>query len=671
VGIGGISVGSSKYGGVFPYAQLADEDGNALAIARDYRVSYMDSTEQLGFGDWRYRPLDENRLADNQTRLAGMVWNAGGVYRIMNGLTAEVQAQWQQQTLKTENLRHAESYYVRNLVNRFSVLSSTGSFNYPFPKGGILELFESSLTAYHLRGQLNYDRRWVKHQVTALAGGEQRELVNKGYGRTSYGYDEETGTAVNNLNYSTTLPVHPAGSGSISAPPAGITETTNRFVSYYANASYTYDNRYTFYGAARKEGANLFGVRTNDRITPLWAVGVNWNAAHEAWYTMKWLPVLRLKASYGFNGNVYNASAYLTALYATSSLTGLRYATVTSPPNPSLQWEKVKNINAGIDFGLARNIVSGTIEVYKKNGLHLIQATPLAPSTGFSTYKGNAASTMTRGIDLSINGRVKLNKLLWSPTALLSYMKDEVVHYDPELAPKVLAGNTLTGTAEAAGLLAVKRKPLFGMYSYRWGGLDGATGDPMGYVDGAVSKDYLAIFDETSAEELIFHGSARPTWFGALRNDFSYRNFSLSFNITFRAGYFFRRRSTAISYPNVLTNGMHMDFDARWQKPGDEVTTQVPSIVYPANNNRNEFYRMSSVLVEDASHARLQDVRVSYDVAPQLLQKLAIKSLRLYTYFSNVGILWRANKAGIDPDATGQFAFPTPRAAAAGVQVTF
>jgi hypothetical protein len=100
-----------------------------------------------------------------------------------------------------------------------------------------------------------------------------------------------------------------------------------------------------------------------------------------------WLTNLKLRSSFGYNGNVYNASAYLTARYSSSSLTGAPYASVSSPPNPDLRWEKVQNINVSeLIFATRNAVLSGSIDWYRKKGMDLIESAPLAPSTGFLSF---------------------------------------------------------------------------------------------------------------------------------------------------------------------------------------------------------------------------------------------------------------------------------------------
>ncbi len=116
----------------------------------------------------------------------------------------------------------------------------------------------------------------------------------------------------------------------------------------------------------------------------------------------------------------------------------------------------------------------------------------------------------------------------------------------------------------------------------------------------------------------------------------------------------------------------HADYAQRWQKPGDEVNTDVPSFVYPypTNNLRDLFYNQSTVLVEKGDHIRLQYINLSYSLGKKILNRLSMKSFQVSLYINNVGILWRANDKDIDPDAA-LIDFPTPRSYAFAVRAGF
>ncbi|MGJ1241760.1 SusC/RagA family TonB-linked outer membrane protein [Sphingobacterium siyangense] len=656
-------LGNYKNNYLYPYAALIGDQGQHLAITKDYNFAYAESAIENGFMDWTYRPLDELMLKDFTVNRNDLVMKVMASYNILPSLKLEVQYQHEQQQFDYRDYNAPNSYYVRNLVNRFTQFdNSTGATSYPLPQGAILNLSKNNLYANNGRAQLYFDRDLGKGIINAILGYELRERRTDGINRLSYGYDEQFGTSVDNLNYNFAYPNNPGGSSYIPAPDGRVSGSMTRYLSQYFNAAYTYDNRYVVSLSGRRDGANIFGVKTNDRITPLWSAGLSWNISNEGFYKVEWLPLLKLRATYGFNGNVYYGSAYLSGDYSVSAITGNPKIRITTPPNPRLRWEQVGNSNVGIDFATKENRISGTLELYNKNGRDLIQPTSLAPQTGFTTYMANTAKTNAKGIDLNVTSINLKGPIVWSTTLLLSFYKDKLQKYD---APQTIG--TIRNYGSVTGLAG---RSMYGVYSYRWAGLDHDTGDPMGLLNGLPSKDYTAILNNFSPDSLTYHGSSRPTKFGSLRNDFHYKGFSLSCNIVFKLGYVFRRPSTATYYSKVVENQPHLDYSLRWQQPGDEIKTNVPSILYDQNENRSVFYNFSEVLVESGSHIRLQDIRLSYAFPSDKLKRSTFKSLQFYSYLSNLGILWKENKKGIDPDTFG-FNLPNPFSIAFGINANF
>ncbi|WP_170982991.1 SusC/RagA family TonB-linked outer membrane protein [Dyadobacter frigoris] len=645
-----------KYQDLYPYAQLADGNGNALAIVKDYREAYVNSTSGLGFLDWKYRPLDEIALADYTTKSSNLILKIAVSYEFSKHLSANVQYQNERQLLTVRNYRSEQTYYARDLINKFSLRDAAGAFTYPLPKGGILELSQAEYNTNNLRAQLNFDQTFgQKHTVTAIAGAEIRQLTTTAFNRLSYAYQDEFGIAVNNLNFSQYLPTNPAGTAMIPYPDGNVTGFTNRFISYYANGSYSFERRYTLTLSGRRDGANIFGAKTNERITPLWSAGAGWDISSEKFYHLGWLPYLKVRASYGTSGNVYQGSVYVKGNYLSSDLTGALYVNNITAPNPELKWETIKTVNLGVDFGIVKDRITGTAEYYIKKGEDLIQNQPLAPSAGFNFFYGNSAATKTNGIDLTLKSSNLTGVFKWSTTLLVSHLSDKITRFDGKLSATSLQGTN-------SGRVSVVGKPLYGVYSYRWGGLDPANGDPQGYLNGELSKNYAGIINNFSADSLVFHGSSVPTWFGALRNDFSFQRWSLSVNIVYKLGYYFRRPSTSVNYADIIAGYAHQDYDSRWQEPGDELSTHVPSMIYPSNAQRNTFYQYSQVLVDKADHIRLQDIRLAYSLTGKDKHSF-FDHAELYLYASNLGIIWKANKQGLDPDYASVLQRHTLRAA--------
>lgn len=667
------------YSSTIPYVKLADANGNYLAVPYDYRDSYLESAMAQGFLDWKYRPLQESILKDRVNKTNNILIRGAAQYLFTDFLSANVNYQYENEHGKMRDYKSVQTYEARSLINKYAQRAANGTFTYPFPMGGILDLTDQSISSNNFRTQLNYSQQLHKqHNISAIAGAEIRQVVTGGYLRKSFGYNEDLGTSVSNLNYNVAYPNNPSylGSQTISAPNGNVTGTTNRFVSYFANGSYTFLDKYIFSLSGRKDGANIFGVKTNDKITPLWSAGLAYEISKESFYHFSLLPYLKIRGTYGYNGNVYNGSAYLTASYSTSSLTGAQTATITSPPNPELRWEKIRNKNLGIDFASQQNRISGTVEIYEKLGVDLIEDALLAPTTGFTTFKGNAASVKTKGIDLTLNSINIDGDFKWYITLLYNYNKDKVISYDTKYTTSYLVSNAANVADPArSGLYIMQGNSLFGVYSYKTAGLDPANGDPQGYLNGVVSKDYSAIISNNKTDDIVYHGSSRPMHFGAIRNSFSYNGFTLSANVVYKLGYYVRKKSINLNYTQVLASN-NSDYSHRWQKSGDEANTTVPSLTYIINTNRNTFYQNSDALVTKGDHIRLQDVGLSYDLNKRLISKLPFSSFQIYSYINNVGILWRKNRDKIDPDISdyslaGYNVYPNTTTYSVGIRANF
>jgi hypothetical protein len=246
---------------------------------------------------------------------------------------------------------------------------------------------------------------------------------------------------------------------------------------------------------------------------------------------------------------------------------------------------------------------------------------------------------------------------------LLSISKDKITSYDVQNSTTsdfVLGKNPIAG------------KPVSALYTYKWGGLDTA-GNPQGYINGKKSIDYDVLENSSDSGNIVYSGPQTPTLFGGLTNTFSYKHISLYFNIIYRMGYYFIKPS--VNYYNIFytSTAGSKDFEKRWQKPGDENTTTVPSMTFPANQQRDQFYQYSSIQADKGDFIRLQDIQLSYDLNRAAIDNLPFENVRLYVYASNIGNLWKANKDGIDPynAASGTIGIPLSRTYSVGMKIDF
>jgi TonB-linked SusC/RagA family outer membrane protein len=648
---------------LYPYAQLADVNGNPLAIAKDYRLSFMDTTGAGKLQNWQYRPLQEVQQADNHTKAQDILLNLGIKYYFSKHLSAEAKYQYEKAVSANNQYYSPDSYYTRNLVNGFTQINGTSVVT-PIPLGGILDLTNNNLEAHDIRAQVNYNNTWnTKNQISAIAGTEVRQDNTIYNSNRTYGYNPNLLTYTN-VDEVTTFPYYQGLSSDGTIPnPAQFGNLLNRYVSLYANGSYTYDSRFMLSISARKDESNLFGVNSNQKGVPLWSAGLAWNLSNEKFYHFAAIPYLKLRLTYGYSGNVDNSrSAFTTIGYVnTNNYTHIPYANVINPPNPELRWEKVGMINFGIDFGSAGDRITGSFDYYMKKSKDLISPAQIDFTTGFSYLFINSGKTKGNGIDLQLNSRNLTGALAWNTTLLVSYNRNKVEDYYNNLS--TASAYVSTGLT----LNPVIGRDVYALYSYKWAGLNPKTGDPQGYVGGAVSKDYASIINN-SLNDLVYNGSAIPVYYGAFRNTFTWRGVSLSANITYRFGYFFRK--TSINYTNLYSGWVgNSDYSLRWQEPGDEKTTNVPSMIYPNDPNRDEFYTYSDATIGKADNIRLRDIRIGYQLEKANQQWLPFKSLQFYAYASNLGIIWRANKWHIDPDYGS--GIPTPRTISLGLKADF
>ncbi|KKX51802.1 hypothetical protein L950_0203195 [Sphingobacterium sp. IITKGP-BTPF85] len=188
---------------------------------------------------------------------------------------------------------------------------------------------------------------------------------------------------------------------------------------------------------------------------------------------------------------------------------------------------------------------------------------------------------------------------------------------------------------------------LYSLLSFKWAGLDPETGAPRGYVNGEISKYYIALYGNATVWEMDNNGSEVPIYFGSLRNTFRYKRLEISFNIAYQLGHKFRRQSFE-NYRFINSGVGHADFTKRWQKPGDELLTDVPALSYPANMFATNFYAFSSALVAPADQIKLRDLQFSYSFSN--IKRFGIQNLNVYGYAQNITTIWRANKYNVDPE---------------------
>jgi len=634
--------------GLYPYARLADDDGSPLPYEKLYRLSYLDTVGGGRLLNWHYYPLTNNRFETFNQKTRNTLLNVGLDYKLAKSFSVNVLYQLEREESESISNYSANSFFARDLVNTFSQINyASGNVINKIPPGGIYDVANESLIGSNFRTGINYAKQWQKSELTFITGSEIRQrLLNTGKFRT-YGYIEDplsSGT-VDNINLYPSL----VNGTNMQIPSLGspYSKSNLRFVSFFGNASYTLNKKYTVSASARRDASNQFGLSTNNKWTPLWSIGGKYDISKEKYFRLKSIQSLQLRLSYGYSGNVNPNKLAVTTTSASSMspYTQLPTYAFLSFADPELRWEKVGTINGGIDITLKGNRVKASLDYYIKKSIDLFGVIPIDYTSGIgTTVEKNVASMTTKGFDLELNSLVIDKSIKWILDLNFSTNKDRVDrYYISSQRGSLFVGkqNNITG---------IEGKPVYAMFSYKWAGLDPATGDPQGYFAGNISKDYSRLTGaSTLITDLNYHGYVLPTIFGSLGNTITWKELSITARLMYKFGHYFRR--PGIEYTALTASQFqHKEIAQRWQKQGDEKFTNVPSMPYPNSSNRDAFYLNSQVMIEKADHIRLQFISVNYALNKSWMKKMAIKRMDFYSNINNIGIIWSSTKSGIDPE---------------------
>lgn len=657
-------------GTVQPYVTFMEESGQPAAIPYKHRQTYISQAESSGLLNWEYRPLTEQSLLDKTSTSEEIRINTAAKYSIFPFL--DLEARFQYRTAGGDDRQHnvSSGYYVRDLVNSYTQPDGTRII----PDGGILTGSKSLRNNHYGRVQLNYYKTTARHNIEALSGVEIRQDQSQsGPSYHLYNYDDKNLTNSSMLNYATIYPMRPLSSSRIPNTSGYMEYLTDRYISYYLNGSYTFDNTYTLSVSSRWDASNIFGVATNQKGVPLWSVGFMWNLKEALFPLLDEINVLKFRNTYGINGNINKQVSSLPKIsLGSGAIVNAPSAQLLSTGNPSLRWEKVKTFNSALDFALFNNRLSGSAEFYQKKGEDLIGYDFLDPTTGiflppsgFYTMDNriNYANIRTRGIDLELRALMARGRIRWTVGVLSSWSKNEVTKYNAGESPSILSFLPASSSGRAAAREGYSLDVIYGL---PWVGLNPVSGKMLVVTGEQTNENYAAYWGSLKYTDLKNMGVTVPLYFGSLMNTLEWKQFKLSINVMYKAGHKFRRKS--IHYTNLITFGEgHKDYALRWQKPGDEVHTNVPALALVSDYSRDNIYMYNESLIEDASSIRLKDVQLSYRFS---VPKLQLRNVSAFMYLNNPGILWRANKSGLDPDFA-ESPYPAVKTGTLGLSIDF
>ena len=590
-----------------------------------------------------------------------------------------------------EGLRYRSSYGVD--------LAFWGSDGYEFPH--FLATQGKHLTRSHVYSNMHRGFTWQventltfnktfddKHNLNILLGQSAeeytlRQLYGDDYDLLEYNPDKAV------IDYA----IADRADERVAGGTGGFSSQT--LASYFGRIDYNYDERYIMQATVRRDGASSFGPNNKWAVFP--SVSVGWNIMNEAFMEERanWLSYLKLRASWGMNGNHRIALFGYTSLmngnqnyyFGSGDHSTMQYG--SSPArisNPDLKWEESTQINFGIDAGFFKNAVMLGVDYFEKETNGMLMAQPIPNYVGKGAPLANAGDMKNSGLELSLSYKGNLGDLNYNVSANATYLENVLINMGNE------SGEAIYESAGASGVGDfVKGKngevfPYF--YGFRTNGIiqnqaeadqynatygEKAQPGDVRFVDiaGAVDANGNEIPDGliTDADRTKI-GKGMPDWTYGFTLGADWKGFDV--NIFFQGSYGndifdFSQRGDV---PAMNRPGWILD---RWI--GEGTSNHIPRVT---NQNVNRNWRSSDLYIKDGSYLRLKNIQLGYTLPESLIDREIVKRFRVFVSAEN--LLTFTKYDGFDPEiASGGYTtigidrgiYPQARTVSVGANITF
>ena len=533
-------------------------------------------------------------------------------------------------------------------------------------------------TNWQLENVLTWDKTFDKHTINVVLGQSAKKSTGWYLGGSRNNLVDPTG-AKPYIDYSTGLAVD--GDMNVWGGP----NETATLASLFARASYNYDERYMVQATVRRDGSSRFGSNNHYATFPSFSVG--WNVMNEKFMesTRDWLSNLKLRASWGKNGNE-NIGNFRYAVYTESGhnvLFGrneneIRGVKAGGLANPDLKWEESEQTDLGVDFGFFNNALTFSADYYVKKTNGMLMEIPIPNYVGESKPIGNTGDMENKGIEFELGYKWNISDAHFAIKANATYTK-----------------NTLKNLGNESGFLDYD-----GVQGFTGGSLArGSNGMPFpyfyGYKTNGVFQNYNEVNSYVNADGGLIQPSARPgdTRFvdingdGQITSDDRTKigkgtpdwNFGLNFNADWKGFDFnmffqgvagadildatYRTDVTAGNYPTYMLN--------RWT--GEGTSNKYP--ILRAGDNTN--WQVSDLYIVDGSYLRLKNISLGYTLPRNLTRQISIERLRFFVMAENL-VTW-TKYWGFDPEISSggkslgidKGVYPQARIWTVGLNLTF
>ena len=518
---------------------------------------------------------------------------------------------------------------MQNSGTVFLPADATEFYNTPdtlFSTRGYFRQTKGTTSSYQGDLYLNYSKSFGKHTVYAT-GGYHAQQDRSYYNTVSVqGFPNDN---MNDLLFGLQYPVNEKPTGA---------ENIVRQLSYYANLSYVFDQRYLFDVSFRNDGSSLFGSAR--QYAPFWSVGAGWNLHKERFLHLpQVINRFKLRASFGSTGsqNFPPFAASQTYQYMTTK----RYldnigASLITLGNTDLKWQQTNKINAGTDIELFNGRIQTTLNYYVETTNGLFTTISSVPSSGFPSYYANLGKVQNKGLELYLTAFLIKNEkkgLIWSINTNLIHNRNKLIQISDGLKAqndKAVNEQTKGTSPVTAPVLQYKEgQSVSTIYAVRSMGIDPSTGNEI-----LLTRDGKQTYLWDPADQVPV-GDNQPKVNGNIGSNLMYKGFSV--NVVMRTelgGQMFNR--TLVDRVENAEPRLNVDervLTDRWKKPGD--IAQYKGLANIAGETRKDITKASSRFIQKNNNLYCDAITIGYLFPRKLVQNWKMSRLQTYFYINN------------------------------------
>ena len=539
--------------------------------------------------------------------------------------------------------------------------------------GGILNKTEASLKSFLARVAFDFDKRINNHDLKAFVFTELRSAERTVNPFQGYGIQYDRGNQI----YTNPLIFNKLINEGNSY--FNLQNRYDRGITFSFNGTYGYAGKYVFNMVLNCEGSNTSGKGARALWLPTWNVGAKWNIDQEEFMKdYKTISRLALRASYGLTAKMNEEAISANSIYKSGIVNRYNFdnrenkLNIIHLENRDLTWEKMYELNIGLELGLFDNRISTTLDVYQRNTFDLIDLVRTS-GVGGQYYKyANFGDMRTQGVELGLHTKnIVTDNFSWSTSLTLSAMNQKIT--------RLLNTPNAFDMVVGRGRGNIVGYPKGSLFSFNYQGLNnnglptfdfGLYPSNKGEYSNIAGADFLDT--QYTKTYLLYHGPIEPQVIGGLSNTFKYKEWTLSFFLTMQAGNKIRLNPTFDPEFGDL-NVFSKSYYNRWLNPGDEFHTDVPVLpsqeliakVGKENIERTyNTYNYSQNMVADGSFVRMKNISLEYNVPNTFLEKLKLRSVSLRLNVTNPFLIYSDKKLkGQDPEyyKSGGVSLPTPK----------